>query len=217
MNINDATNSIKFFELAAAVIGFLNYSKIKNTHWNYLPVFLLLLFSLECLGQYFASVKNYQANINLYKLIVIPSIFSFYSFMFYRTLQKKRILLFIIGMVLFAISLVLENTVLKSLHPYYASLSLGVANLFFLIYCLLYYIELINSDQLITFYNSLGFWFCTGLLVFYLGCLPYFSLYNILVTKFFKTIFLPYTWVFIGLNYLMYSLFSIGFIWKKKK
>jgi hypothetical protein len=217
MNLIEATNCIKFFELGAAIVGFLNYTKLKNTFWVYFPIFLLTLFSLECYGQFLASNKNYSENVNLYKLIVIPILFSFYSFIFYNILLKKRPLLFIIGMVLFVISLLLEYTLLRSSHPFYASLSLAIVNIFFLIYCLMYYIQLINSDRLITFYNSLSFWFCTGLLVFYLGCLPYFGLYNILATKFYKTIFLPYTWVFVVLNYIMYSLFVIGFIWNKKR
>lgn len=217
MNLIDATNSIKFFELGGAIIGFLYYRKLKDTFWKYLPVFLLVLFCLELYGQFLGEHKKYDANINLFKLVVVPSIFSFYSFIFYKILSKKRLVLICIGLVLFILSLVLEYTILKSFHPFYASLSIGIVNIFFLVYCILFYIELINSEELMKFYTLLSFWFCSGILIFYLGCLPYFGLYNLLATKFFKSIFLPYTWIFVGLNYIMYSFFIVGIIWSKKK
>lgn len=217
MNLIDATNCIKFFELGAAIIGFLYYRKLNGSFWKYLPVFLLVLFCLECYGQFLGEHKNYNANINLFKLVVVPLLFSFYSFIFYNILLKKRVLLICVGLVLFLLSLIFEYTILKIFHPFYASLSMGIVNVFFLIYCILYYVELINSEELITFYRLLSFWFCTGILVFYLGCLPYFGLYNLLATKFYKSLFLPYTWIFVGLNYIMYTFFIVGFIWSKKK
>lgn len=217
MNLIDATNNIKYFELIAAIIGVINFKKIRGTHWKFFPLFLFILFCLECYGQFLSNNNNYKANINLYKLIVIPFLFCYYNFIFYNILIKKRHTLFGLGLILFVLSLIFEYTIFKTSHPFYASLSLGITNVFFLIYCVLYYIELINSEALITFYKLMPFWFCTGMLVFYLGCLPYFGLYNILATKFYNSIFLPYTWVFVTLNYLMYSLFSIGFIWTKKK
>lgn len=216
MNLIDATNNIKFFELIAAIIGFVNYSKIKKTHWKYFPFFLFILFCLECYGQYLTIYKNYNTNINLYKLIVIPFLFYYYSFVFYKILIKKRQLIFVLGCFTFTLSIVFEYTILKTSHPFYASLSISIVNVFFLIYCVLYYLELINSDSLIRFYRLMPFWFSTGILVFYLGCLPYFGLYNVLATKFYDSIFLFYSWLFVVLNYLMYSFFSIGFIWIKK-
>ncbi len=217
MTLLDATNSIKYFELLTFIIGFLNYRKLKGTVWQYLPFFLMLVFFLECIGYFLTEIKNYPANILLYKYIVIPLIFYFYNYIFIHILSRIANKIVIIGGVTFTVSLFIEYFVLESYHTFYASLSLSIANLFTLVYALIYYVELVNSDDLIAFKRSISFWFVTGVLIFYLGCLPYFGLYNILAQKYHETIFLPYTWVFVLLNYVMYTFFTIGFLWNKKK
>lgn len=217
MWLSNSIDLIKYFELAAAVVGFINFKKLKGTVWSYLPFFLLLLFSLEYYGYLLAKAKHFKENINLYKYVVIPIIFYFYSYLFFKILPKKDNKVIIVGLLIFTIASFLEYTVLSNYHSFYSSLSLSISNLFFLIYVLRYYINLVNSNQLIYFYKLVSFWVCTGLLIFYLGCLPYFALYNILAVKYFKTIFIYYAWVFVVLNYLMYLSFIIGFIWNKKE
>ena len=206
---------IKYFELSAALIGFLNYNKLKGSFWRFFPFFLLILFLLECFGQ--SLNKNINANIDLYKYIVIPFIFCAYSYIFKKILSNNFSKYIYLGYIIFAASLFAEATILASSHPFYSSFSLSVANVLFLIYVLKYYIELVHSEKILTFYNQLEFWFCSAILIFYLGCLPYFSLYNLLVSKFYTSIFVPYTWVFVVLNYITYLLFIVGFVWNKKK
>jgi hypothetical protein len=217
MTLLHATNAIKYFELFTGIVAFLNYRKLKGTFWQYLPFFLLTVFLMECVGYFFAEIKDYKSNIMLYKYVVIPFTFYFYAYVFKNLLSKKAQPFLVIGGLVFLLSLLLESTLLTRYHTYFASLSLSISNLFILICVLIYYAELVNSEALIEFYRSISFWFSTGVLIFYLGCLPYFGLYNMLVENHFKTIFIPYTWVFVALNYSMYVLFSIGLIWSKKK
>ena len=214
MDVKFFSDIIKYFELAAAITGFIYFGKLKGSFWRFFPFFLLILFLLECLGQYLSY--NGNATLVLYKFIVIPSIFGTYSYIFTKILSNKFSKFIYLGCIVFAASLYAEATFLASSHRFFCSFSLSVANIFFLIYVLKYYIELVNSEKILTFYNQLEFWFCSGILIFYLGCLPYFSLMNLIVSKFYTSIFVPYTWVFIGLNYTMYLLFIVGFICYKK-
>lgn len=208
-------NLIKYFELAAALVGFLYYNKLRGSFWRFFPFFLLTLFLFECLGLWMSENKIH--NNDLYKYVVEPFIFFAYSYLFKKILPNNFSKFIYVGFVVYTCSLLAEVTILASLHPYYSSFSLSVINVFFLIYVLKYYIELVKSEQILTFYNQLEFWFCSGVLIFYLGCLPYFSLYNLIVANFYNSIFIPYSWVFVGLNYIMYLLFIVGFIWNKKK
>lgn len=217
MNLLYATNAIKFFELFTGIVAFLNYRKLKGSFWQYLPFFLLVIFLMECVGYFYTEIKDYKSNIILYKYVVTPFTFYFYVYIFKNLLSKKAQPFLVIGGLVFLLSLWAESTLLTSYHTYFASLSLSISNLFILICVLIYYTELVNSDELIEFHRSFSFWFSTGILIFYLGCLPYFGLYNMLAEKHFKTIFIPYTWVFVALNYCMYLLFSIGLLWSKKK
>lgn len=217
MTLLHATNAIKYFELLTCIIAFYNYEKLKGTFWKYLPFFFMMVFLLECVGYFFTEMKAYTSNVLLYKYVVIPFTFYCYLFIFKNILSKKAQPVLIAGGIIFTISLLIESFVLGSYHTFFASLSLSIANLFVLVYVLIYYAELVDSEDLVDFYHSISFWFATGVLLFYLGCLPYFGLYNILAKNYFKTIFIPYTWIFVILNYLMYTLFSIGLLWSKKK
>ncbi|WP_298224684.1 hypothetical protein [Flavobacterium sp.] len=217
MTLSDATNAIKYFELLTCIVAFFNYKKLKGTCWQYFPFFLMAVFLMECVGYYLSEIKDYKSNVLLYKYVVIPFTFYFNVYIFKNILSKKAHYFLMIGSLIFTLSLLLESTWLASYHTFFASLSLSIANLFILMYVLVYYAELVDSEELIEFHRSISFWFATGVLVFYLGCLPYFGLYNILAEKYFKTIFIPYTWIFVILNYIMYTLFSIGLAWSKKK
>ncbi len=217
MILNDYLICIKYFELAAAIVGFFYINKLKGTKWVALPFFLLLLFLLECYGQFLGTEKKIAENLKLYKYVIMPIIFIFYSYLFKHILSKKRVYLFYVGLFLFGVSLTLDATILRENNPFYSSLSISVTNIFFLVYVLTYFFEIIKLNKLIDFHKNIAFWFSAGILIFYLGCLPYFNLYNLLAKKFFNTIFIPYTWGFIFLNYTMYLFFIIGFIWNKKK
>ena len=77
-------------------------------------------------------------------------------------------------------------------------------------------LDFLRSDQVLNYRNSRMFWISIGLLIFYLGSLPLYGVWNTLA-KNYPAVFNTYWMVLINLNYLMYISFSISFIWGKQK
>jgi hypothetical protein len=137
----------------------------------------------------------------------------FLNWFFYNTLNKHYRKIVTAGTVIYITVLILEKTLFHYNSYYFQSLSYTVANLFILIYITLFFMELMNSEKILVFKKLTVFWIVCGLLVFYLGTFPFYGLYNELSKNI--DIFIPVAWVATSLNYCMYLLFTIGFVWGK--
>ena len=74
------------FELLAAIIGLINWRRVKNDYWKWFPFYLLLLPILETLTYWTPkSMINY---INTF--IIIPIEFLFFCWLFYKNSQQKK-------------------------------------------------------------------------------------------------------------------------------
>lgn len=199
------------FELLAAIIGLINWQRVKNNYWKWFPFYLLLLPILETLTYWTPKAMiNY---INTF--IIIPIEFLFFCWLFYKNSQQKKIV--ILGSCIYIVSFIAEMLLAEKMKSrYFFSFSYSIGNLILLIFILRYFYYLIFTERILFFYRERMFWVALGLLVFYLGTFPYFGLYNLLVTKHFKLL-ISYTWVEIFLDYTMYLLFAASFIWGREK
>ena len=208
--------SIVFFEALAAITGFITWRKWRNNYFKWFPIYLSVLFLSECAGYFFGLFKNYEALNLLYNFFVIPLEISFICWLFYRSLpgsfKKGIIFLWLI----YFISLILDHIFFNNKEYIFKSVSYSFGNMVILILILSYLIRLVLSPDILNFKTNLMFWISCGLLVFYLGTFPYFGLYNLMAKKHMGS-FINYTWVMIFLNYIMYILFTLGFIWGKSK
>lgn len=218
MKTATASSLIKYLELTAALTGMFCYYKKRRSIWFAFAVFLLFLFSMEMLGTWLGQQKMFLQNTRLYKWLVVPALFIMYHTVFYTILKKKviRKSVIISGAVFIAIAL-FENVFWNQKHYYSLSLSISIGCISVLTYTLLYFFQLLKSDSLLHFKKLMPFWFCIGLLIFYLGGFPYLTFFNSMAISHNKDIVQAYRWIFIILNYIMYLLFTLGFIWSKPK
>jgi hypothetical protein len=211
-----ATSLIGWFELLAGLTGIVYYYKKRQSNWFVLAVFLVCLFGFEKLGHFLGTHGMGKYNSYMYKWVVIPSLFGIYHWVFFKINSniKKQI---VVSYTIFLALVILENVFLGKTHALQISLSLSVGCIAILYFCLHYFFNLLKSEELLYFKTSMAFWFCCGLLLFYWGSFPYLTFFNSLAISKNKAIAANYRWVFIILNYIMYLLFTIGFICSKPR
>jgi hypothetical protein len=212
-----ADQLIRYFELLAGLTGIVCYYKKRQSIWFVFAVFLVCLFGFEALGHYLGIHNMGKYNTNMFKWIVVPLLFGIYHLIFYKINNGPIKKYIAITYLLFLLLVIFENIFLNKTHALQISLSISIGCISLLYFSLYYFFSLVKSDDLLYFKTSMAFWFCCGILLFYLGSFPYFTFFNSLAISKNKTVASNYRWVFIFLNYIMYLLFTIGFICSKPK
>jgi hypothetical protein len=209
------SQAVKFFELLAAIVGFLYWKKIIKTPFKWMPIYLLLLFGGEMLAFYLTKQKLITEKFILYNWILIPLQFLFFYWLFATNVKalKKAALLFAIIYIIFLAS---DNLYLSNKKFIFSSISYSIGSTMLLLLIVGYIINLTKDDTILNFKRQYLFWISIGLMVFYLGSLPYFGLRNTLFNNY-NSLFINYTWIIPFLNYTMYTLFILSFIWGRQK
>ncbi|MDZ7934584.1 MAG: hypothetical protein U5M51_06400 [Emticicia sp.] len=198
------------FVIMAGIVGLFNWQSIKNSHWKLFPFYLftLAIFTILCYWLTPSVANKFSA------LVVIPFEFFFIYWLFYKNLQSKFVIIGgFVYFIFFIIELFFIEITTKNL---FLSLSYSVGNIILLIFIFIYFYQLSFSDEILTFYRKQMFWVCLGFLIFYLGTLPYYGLFNLMLQKFYD-ILVVYTWVQVSLDCIMNILFAASFIWGKEK
>jgi hypothetical protein len=211
-----ASSLIKYFELAAGLIGLFCWYKKPNSVWLLFSVYLLLLFGMEYLGSWLGKHKLYEENSKLYKWLVIPSLVLMYHLVFYKILREKKGWI-IVSASIFGFLAIVENVFLNKTHNYSISITQSFGCLSIAIASIMYFLQLVKTDEILLFYKDMGFWFSLALLLFYVGSFAKLTFFNSLGLQKNAVLFNLVRWIFIYLNYIMYSLFAIGYIWSKPK
>lgn len=206
------TRYLILIEVIAAIAAFACYHKWKHSYLKWFPVYLSIVILFEISHQVFSFLKDHSHASLMYE-IVVPFEMLFISWFFYKTLNTKSRGITLAGAAIYMAALVLEKMLFQNNSYYFQSLSYSIGNLFILIYLILFFIELVKSNNLFIFKRLTVFWIACGMLIFYLGTFPFYGLYNELAKD--LDVFMPVAWVATSLNYCMYLLFTIGFIWGK--
>lgn len=215
---------LNVLECAAAITGFIYWQKIRQSYWRWFPVYLMIIALSEIAGEYMSYVKNNaKANIAIYSYWVIPLEFLFFYWLFYQFFNKSSFkkwavyaaiiyLLFWFSDIFSWPPFLYSNEVTKL----FDSFSYSVGNLLLLILLLIFFIMFTKSDAILNYKDSIMFWVCLGLLIFYLGSMPFYGIHSTLSENYYD-FFLVYWRIQFILNYIMYSLFIIAFVWGKSK
>lgn len=217
MTTEFATNLVRYFELLAGLTGIVCYYKKQQSIWFWFAIFLLCLFGFESLGHWFGTHKLYKYNTIMYKWIVVPLIFLVYHLCYNRILVKKYKPAVIVSFCIFTILALFENLMLAGKHYYSISFAISYGSIAISFFSLVYFFQLVKSDDILYFKKLMPFWFCLALLLFWVGSLPDLFFINSFGNNVKTTLAIAYRWIFIILNYIMYLLFTIGFICSKPK
>lgn len=209
---------LNMLELLACVTGFIFWNKIKSTYWKWFPVYLALIVLTEITGEYFLHIQgNLQLNIAVYSYFGIPLQFLFFYWLFYWQFKNSNKGKWpLISAAIYLISLLADLLYISKIRFYFESFSYIIGCLFLLVLILIYFTRFIKSDEILKYKSSMMFFVCIGLMVFYVGAMPFFAFRKALYVNH-KDFFYLYWYIQFGLNYMMYLLFIVSFIWGKPK
>lgn len=206
---------LNFTEIIAFLISVYVYKK--TTKCSQLNYYFFIIMTVELFGRISAEIHQTKISNLLYNYFIIPLEFFFWYWFFYQHFKEKNEKLIIkTGMLLLAISFIVEWLFFYDAKAVFISLSYTLGNLILLLFILMYFKNLIHSKRILTFDKELEFWICCGLLIFYLGTFPMFGLYNYFLNNYPQELRVYYV-VMLILNSLMYLLFSFGMLWTKPK
>ncbi len=204
-------------ELVACITGFIYWNKIKGSFWKWFPFYLAIICAVEITGDFLNYQKEYTVKNLIYNNFSIPLEFLFLYWLYYKYAageKKKRLV--ILCTVIYLTSIVLDQVYFKDTNYYFNSFSYCIGNMVLLVAIISFFIQFSNSNEILHYRSSMIFWVSLGALIFYLGSLPFYGLYNLLYKKYFE-IFIFYSYIMYVCNWIMYSLFTVAFIWGKPK
>jgi hypothetical protein len=182
-----------YFEIAAFIASGICWTKIKSGKFRWFLPFLLLMVIVELTGRYLRRELGLDTNAYIYNFSV-PIEYIFYSWLFMKTYQSKLLQkiaqFFIYAFILFCLLIF----ILKGIHQF-KSIILLIGNISAILFCCLYFYELLVVEERINLVKEPMFWISTGIFLFNLGEFLYSAFFKLLRqqgwdngTKLFKAI-----------------------------
>ena len=213
-----------FVELVACIAGFLCWRKIKHSYWRWFPVYLAVIVLTEAAGEYALIVKrDLDLNVAIYKYWGIPIQFFFFYWLFHKHFNlkaKNRWPLFSAAIYLLCLLSDISSwpgfmytNVSKS---GFLATSYAVGVILLVILSLIYFVKFVKSDEPVSFRSDMMFSVAIGLMLFYMLTLPFNMLRTYLYYNY-RTVFDIYWHAQYILDYLMYLMFAVAFVWGKAR
>ena len=218
MRLNDDLNKfinmyeyfVPTFELIAAILATIFYKKYEKSSEKYFLHFLWFTFFIDAiLGNFiseFLKINNYWL-LNIYMLLSFVFYFNWYRII----LKSKRLKLIITILSLLFVIFALYNFRVKNWEEYHTNTFIFGAFIN-LITSIAYFLQLLGSRDIIHVEYKLSFWIATGLLLFNICMIPFFIFSDLLSSREFL-----YQIILVSLNAILYTCYSVGFIWNKKE
>jgi hypothetical protein len=209
---------LMFMELAAFITGLIYWKKTKGTIWQWFIIYLGFIICAEIICHHLHYYSHHKFYVNkILTYIILPIEFIFLYWLYYQHAKSKRSkLLIIVCSFIYIASFIADQYFFQGKKFIFDSFSYCMGNLLLLLVILSFFISFSKTDEILHYQSSLIFWVSLGVLVFYLGTMPYFGLIHLLYDKY-RLIFNFYTYLMFAFNWMMYLLFIIGFIkWKPK-
>jgi hypothetical protein len=204
-------------ELIACITGFIYWNKIKGSFWKWFPFYLAIICAVELTGDILNYKEEYDVKNLIYNNFSIPLEFLFFYWLYYRyAAGKKRKQLVILCTSVYIASFIADQIYFKHTNFFFNSFSYCIGNLALLLAIISFFIQFTNTKEIVRYKSSMIFWVSLGALIFYLGSLPFFGLYNLLYKEYYEA-FVVYSYIMFICNWLMYLLFTVAFIWGKVK
>lgn len=213
--------------IIAAITGWVYLRKVPDVPFykKFFIYYLWVILLVDLLGYYVAVAyytdyrvfgfikdtvleRNYWLFNAAYPLTFIPYLWFFVAQLKSKDLQRW----FKIGAGLYLILAVVFNITSGDYFTSYVSFHLIAGSILLAISIASYFIQILNSDQIINFYKTLSFYVGVGALLWHLGYTPLYILnrYNIMESS---PDFLEVYKIMLSIfNLLLYSCFTIGFL-----
>ncbi|MBY0485628.1 MAG: hypothetical protein K2P85_00315, partial [Flavobacteriaceae bacterium] len=159
-------------EACSAIAGILYYHKLKNTYWKYFAIYCIVIFLNELFSLLvLASFIEYRQF--FYDVYGIPIQFLFLFWLYaYKSLQMKTF--FFVSIALYLISLI-PHFFYEERYSLIPSMSYTVGCFLILIMCVLEFVKQVKSDSILYFKQNKMFYINIGVILFYVGTMPFFA------------------------------------------
>lgn len=219
----------KLVEIMAAITGLFLLKKYKHTAAKYFIYFLLYVVFIELVGAY-TKYLNYFGFLGNIKNVIDKTVFRqnywwytifwsigsmlFYAFYYHKILKskvfKKVIKYSAIIFLTISVSIILKDVDGFFVGRPYAITLMGAVIV--LLCVLFYFIEMLYSDKILTFYRSFNFYVTVTIFIWWLATVPlsfYQNFFNIEDPDY----ILLRKVILLSSNILMYSSFTFALIW----
>jgi len=214
---------IRLFQLMAAVTGTIYLKKYReDLSTRYFVYYLWVTFLIEIIGVLPPLIDwifglNYMdtflgKNFWLYNIHIVISrtFYIYYIRNFLKSNILKRFFLFLLGF--YAISSVVNFVFSNIFFISFSSYSIILGSLLLFLGVGVYFLQIIQSDEILNFGRSIPFYFSVGTLVFNLCVTPLF-----IYSKYYSNSISPefvdiYALILIIANIFMYTCYIIGFL-----
>jgi hypothetical protein len=170
-----------YFEIAALLTSIIFWKKLKTPRLRWLLPFLLFIVVIELLGRHI-RIDLHAPNAWLYN-ISVPIEYIFYAFLFAPYYKNKfskitvKLFLFI-----FPVWGLINILFVQGFYNFNTNF-LKTGSFFMILFCLLVFIELLMSEELINPFRQPVFWIACGLFLFNAGEFTYNSFFDIMIVK----------------------------------
>lgn len=205
--------SITWIECLAALIGLVQYRTVKNSYWKWFVWYLVFVAVAEVFSkfglEYFPMLRRFY-----YDFFIIPTEFVFLFWLYARkSLQRKR--LFETATAIYLISFVPHLFSLEETRIINA-LSYTTGVMLLAIMAVMEFNKQVKSDVILQFQGNKMFYVNVGVVLFYVGTLPFFA-FDAYLYEHEPIIWNYYFIFFLVVVNLMYLLFAASLVWGKSK
>ncbi len=192
-------------QLLTALVGCFYFFRLKHTYWKWFAVYLIIIFIQELLLTHILTIPT---NTKQFYMLFLgyPLEFIFLYWLYARkSLNRKRLFLFC-SIIYLTISFISAY-----IHTLF-SINFNVGTLLLTFLVILEYLKQIKNEDILRFQENKMFYINLGVILFYVGTLPFHVFQKYLYTDY-QTVVEYYYVYFLIANCIMYLLFAASFIW----
>jgi len=195
-------------EFISALVGLIYFLKLKDSYWKWFSGYLIFIFCQELCFYLSDSIFGIGKQ-TYYSFIGIPIQYFFLFWLYaYKSLVNKKIFW------LFSFIYIM------SLLPLYKldvvnSVNINIGTVLLVVLVVLEFLKQIKNDDILMFKENKMFYVSLGVVLSYVGTLPFFVFNDVLLNEEYDIIWNVYYVYFLVSNCIMYLLFAGSFIWGK--
>jgi hypothetical protein len=208
------SNPTNLAEVLAMLIALVTLTGRSMGWWRIFIFFLAITLAVEGAGYYMVHVLDRTDNYILFVLFLLVEV-SFYTFIFFRALQSNLLQRWLVAFFILFILIYLYD-ISRTNFLQYTSLGRISLSVYVVLFSCIYYRQLLYDEKMFYPLRHPLFWIITGLFFFYFGTIVIFCFRGALLALPGHGIFIRKT--LLGtLNWILYTCWSIAFIWKKRQ
>ena len=167
-------------EFLSCITAIFYFKKLNKSFWIYFCFYLIILTFSDFYIDAISKVTHLKKQ-HIYAYFIIPLQFIFFYWLYaYQSLLKKKI--FWLFLLLYIVSFIPIELYFARLKVVY-SFNYTIGSFLLMILVFLEFQKQIKNDAILYFKQNKMFYINMGIMLFYVGTLPFFGLYNLIVKE----------------------------------